>query len=165
VSQDTFGRLRYPEASRALTSQSRSMRDSASLASASIAFSLKSAIAIIFPTDRRPTYGHFRNPFAARAHAVAQLTLPDCATRIEAARGFRPAFAPALVCAFSSMGQETRLVRDHAKITSQPPAWRRLSVCRVPTPRDALWSTSGRRPESRDAAGTSAGATYPTQPM
>src|ERR1035437_10207380 len=38
-------------------------------------------------------------------------------------------------------------LRDHARITSQPPTWRRLSVCRVPTPRDALWSTPGRRPD------------------
>src|SRR5674476_1669844 len=40
-----------------------------------------------------------------------------------------------------------KYLRDHAKITSQPPTWRRLSVCRVPTLRDALWSTPGRRPD------------------
>src|ERR1017187_1274275 len=39
---------------------------------------------------------------------------------------------------------------DHSGITSQPSTWRRLSVCRVPM--------------SRDAVGTSAGATWPTQP-
>jgi len=38
-------------------------------------------------------------------------------------------------------------LRDHARMTSQPPTWRRLSVCRVPTHRDAFWSTSGRRPD------------------
>jgi hypothetical protein len=32
----------------------------------------------------------------------------------------------------------------------------RLSVCRVPAPRDALWSTGARVSMSRDAAGTSA---------
>src|ERR1035441_3569716 len=39
----------------------------------------------------------------------------------------------------------------HARITSQPPAWRRVSLCRAqgapPPPRDALWSTPSRRPD------------------
>jgi hypothetical protein len=37
--------------------------------------------------------------------------------------------------------------RGHARITSQPPAWRRVSLCRVPMSRDALWSTPSRRPD------------------
>src|ERR1035437_6210138 len=43
--------------------------------------------------------------------------------------------------------QEIQDLKEHQKITSQPPTWRSLSVSRVPTPRDALWSTPGRRPD------------------
>src|ERR1035441_5643799 len=39
------------------------------------------------------------------------------------------------------------LLGDRAKITLQPPTWHRVSLCRVPTPRDALWKTPGKRPD------------------
>src|ERR1017187_4889383 len=45
-------------------------------------------------------------------------------------------------------------------LPSQPPTWRRHSqCCSVPTPRDALGARPASVPRSRDAAGTSAGAT------
>ena len=38
-------------------------------------------------------------------------------------------------------------LRDRSKTTSHPPTWRRVSLCRVPIPRDAFWSTPGKRPD------------------
>src|ERR1019366_3649991 len=40
-----------------------------------------------------------------------------------------------------------RRLAQHPYAGTSVATWRRLSVCRVPTPREALWSTPGQRPD------------------